>query len=211
MTTTAHRAHAVPDQDAPAHVVSEQSVPDQAREQRPPAEPAPAPQEEPQASTALTTDVVELPGVAPADPPTEMVPGRLWHGGVPVDYDWVRATGLTVVVDLSDADTYPPVGATEGLLYLKVPLVDAGDLPDEGLVLRLADLVAGLLRDGHRALVHCTFGRNRSGLLVSLVVREVLGLSGADAVAHVQARRRDTVNNETFAAWLRGLPAPDLT
>lgn len=165
---------------------------------------------EPRVSTALTTEAVELPGVEPADPPTEMIPGRLWHGGCPVDYDEVRATGLTAVVDLSDADTHPPVGATDGLLYLKVPLVDAGELPDAGLLLRLAALVAGLLEDGHRVLVHCTFGRNRSGLLVSLVVREVVGLSGADAVAYVQARRRGTVNNETFAAWLRGLPAPDL-
>lgn len=166
--------------------------------------------DEPQASTALTTDVVDLPGVEPADPPTEMVEGRLWHGGCPVDYDWVRATGLTAVVDLADADTYPPVGETEGLLYLKCPLVDEGALPDEGLVLRLASLVAGLVEDGHRVLVHCTFGRNRSGLLVSLVVRELLGLSGAEAVAYVQGRRRNTVNNETFAAWLRSLPAPEL-
>jgi hypothetical protein len=56
--------------------------------------------------------------------------------------------------------------------------------------------------------VHCTFGRNRSGLLASLVVREVLGVTGAVALSHVQSRRAGTVNNETFAAWLRTLPAP---
>lgn len=165
--------------------------------------------DEPQASTALTTDVVDLPGVEPADPPTEMIPGKLWHGGCPVDYALARTAGITTVVDLSDADTYPPVGETGGFVYLKVPLVDAEDLPDLGLVTRLASLVAGLIEDGHRVLVHCTFGRNRSGLLVSLVVREVLGLSGADAVAYVQARRRNTVNNTAFATWLRSLPAPD--
>jgi protein-tyrosine phosphatase len=157
---------------------------------------------------ALTTDPVELPGVAPADPPTELVPGRLWQGGCPVDYDWVRDTGITAVVDLADPDTYPPAGETDGFVYLKCPLVDGADIPDPAVTLRLAGLVAGLIEDGYRVLVHCTFGRNRSGLMASLVVRQVLGLSGADAMRYVQERRDGTVNNESFASWLRTLPAP---
>jgi hypothetical protein len=40
------------------------------------------------------------------------------------------------------------------------------------------------------------------------VVRELLGLSGADALAHVRARRDRVANNEVFAAWLSSLPAP---
>jgi len=77
------------------------------------------------------------------------------------------------------------------------------------LTLRLAALVAGLVRDGHQALVHCTFGRNRSGLVVTLVVRELLGLTGSDALAYVQGRRDRAANNDTFAEWLASLPAPD--
>jgi hypothetical protein len=160
------------------------------------------------AETALTTEPVELPGVRPADPPTEQLPGELWHGGCPVDFEWVREAGITAVIDLADEDAHPPAGATDGLIYLKAPLVDGDDLPDTAFVQRLAALVAGLLEDGHRTLVHCTFGRNRSGLLASLVVRERLGVTGADAVEHVRSRREGTVNNEAFAAWLRSLPAP---
>ncbi len=155
-----------------------------------------------------TTDPVELPGVDPADPPTEMVQGRLWHGGCPVDFAWVRETGIDVVVDLADADAYPPAEEIEGLTYLKVPLVDGETVPEPGVTLRLASLVAGLVGDGHRALVHCTFGRNRSGLVTALVVRELLGLSGEEALAHVRRRRRRTVNNQAFAEWLGALPAP---
>ena len=155
-----------------------------------------------------TTDPVELEGVEPADAPTRMLP-RLWHGGCPVDFAWVRDTGIDTVIDLADPDAYPPAEDIEGLTYLKCPLVDAGDLPDPGLTLRLASLVAGLVRDGHTALVHCTFGRNRSGLMMSLVVRDLLGITGAEALAHVQQRREGTVNNTTFADWLRSLPAPD--
>src|SRR3954447_26258892 len=155
-----------------------------------------------------TTAPVDLPGVEPADPPTELVPGRLWHGGCPVDFDWVRATGIDVVVDLADADAHPPAGATAELTYLKCPLVDHETVPEPTLTLGLAALVARLVREGHRALVHCTFGRNRSGLMATLVVRELLGLSGADALAHVRARRDRVANNEVFAAWLSSLPAP---
>ncbi|WNB85337.1 dual specificity protein phosphatase [Cellulomonas sp. ATA003] len=156
----------------------------------------------------LTTDPVDLPGVPPADPPTELVPGSLWQGGCPVDFDWVRRAGITAVIDFADPDAHPPAGATEGLVYLKAPLVDGEDVPDQAVTLRLATLVAGLVDDGYRVLVHCTFGRNRSGLMASLIVREVLGLSGEDALRYVQERRDRTVNNASFAAWLRTLPAP---
>src|SRR3954452_7045711 len=135
-----------------------------------------------------TTDPVDLPGVDPVDPPTELIEGQLWHGGCPVDFEWVHDSGIDVVLDLADADAYPPAEDIEGLTYLKCPLVDGGDLPDPGLTLRLAALVAGLVRDGHTALVHCTFGRNRSGLMMSLVVRDLLGITGAEALAHVQQR-----------------------
>lgn len=155
-----------------------------------------------------TTDAVELPGVEPAAPPTELVRGRLWHGGCPVDFPWVRRAGIDVVLDVADADAYPPADEIDGLIYLKSPLVDHDTLPDEGLTLRLAGLVAGLIGDGHRALVHCTFGRNRSGLMATLVVRELLGVSGAEALAHVRSLRDGAANNEVFSAWLEGLPAP---
>ena len=86
--------------------------------------------------------------------------------------------------------------------------MDGEDIPDPAVTLRLAGLVAGLVDEGHRALVHCTFGRNRSGLVATLVVRELLGLCGADALAHVRARRDRVANNEAFDAWLLSLPAP---
>lgn len=160
------------------------------------------------ATVNWTTDAVDLPGVEPADPPTEMVPGLLWHGGCPVDFGWVRETGIEAVVDLADADTYPPAGEIADTTYLKCPLVDGEDVPDPEVTLRLAGLVAGLLRSERRTLVHCTFGRNRSGLVVALVVRDLLGLSGAQALAYVQERRHRTVNNAAFAEWLRSLPPP---
>jgi protein-tyrosine phosphatase len=155
-----------------------------------------------------TTEPVDLPGVEPADPPTELVPGKVWHGGCPVDFAWVRDTGIDVVLDLADADAYPPAAEVERLTYLKCPLVDDVEVPDPSVTLRLASLVAGMVGDGHRALVHCTFGRNRSGLVATLIVRELLNLSGAAALDFVRERRNGVVNNVAFEKWLSSLPAP---
>jgi protein-tyrosine phosphatase len=156
-----------------------------------------------------TTEPVDLPGVEPADPPTELVPGKVWHGGCPVDFAWVRDTGIDVVLDLADADAYPPAAEVERLTYLKCPLVDDVEVPDPSVTLRLASLVAGMVGDGHRALVHCTFGRNRSGLVATLIVRDLLNLSGAAALDFVRERRNGVVNNVAFEKWLASLPAPD--
>jgi hypothetical protein len=156
----------------------------------------------------LTTDPVHLDGVDPADPPCEQLPGRLWHGGCPVDYEWVRRIGIDTVIDAADEDAFPPPGSLDHLTYLKCPLVDDDEVPDPGLTMRLATLVAGLISDGRQVFVHCTFGRNRSGLLVTLIIREVLGISGREALAHVQAHRARAVNNVQFADWLKSLPAP---
>ena len=157
----------------------------------------------------LTSEPVALEGVDPAEAPTMMLPDQLWHGGCPVDFDWVRREQIDAVVDVADPDTYPPAGALEGRIYIKCALVDDSEAgPDEVLTGSLARLAANLVRDGRRVLVHCTFGRNRSGLLVALIVRDVLRVPGADALEHVRALRTDALNNETFADWLTRLPAP---
>lgn len=44
--------------------------------------------------------------------------------------------------------------------------------------------------------------------LLASPIRTIEGLSGAAALAHVEARRDGTVNNITSAEWLRGLPEP---
>ena len=145
---------------------------------------------------------------APADvqPPCEVLPG-LWQSGLPDD--WPQLRGLVdAVVDLADAGPGPTADDLGDLTYLKAPLEDGEDLPDEVLLSHLTSLVADLVREGRRVLVHCTFGKNRSGLLMTLIVRELLGCDGPTALARVRAVRERAVNNERFAEWLSALPAP---
>lgn len=152
----------------------------------------------------MTTSMTAAP--ADAQPPCEVLPG-LWQSGLPQDWSAVR-TQVDAVVDLSDAGPSPSADDLGDLTYVKAPLADADQLPDPVLLTHLTGLVADLVRDGRRVLVHCTFGKNRSGLLMTLVVRELLRCDGRAALERVRAVRHRAVNNDGFAAWLSGLPAP---
>ncbi len=142
-------------------------------------------------------------------PPNEILDGHLWIGGAPVDYAWARACGIDVVVDVSDPDQQPDPRDVQDLDYRKCPLTDGDELPDEEQVAELVRHVVDSVRNGRRVLVHCSFGKNRSGFVVTLAVRELLGVTGAEAVTHVRSRRHRAVNNKTFAAYVESLPVPE--
>lgn len=154
----------------------------------------------------LVTDSQDL----QVQPPTLIVPG-LWQAGCPVDFDWVRSTGIGLVVDVADPDQVHDQADVAALHYVKQPLTDAAEVPDEDLLGGLVSTVVDAVRGGTTVLVHCGFGKNRSGLVVALAVRQLLGVDGATALEHVRARRTRAVNNETFAAYVEGLPAPQLS
>ena len=149
------------------------------------------------ATTAAPTDV---------QPPIEVLPG-LWWSGLPDDWVQVRSQ-VDAVIDLADPGPGPSADELGELTYVKAPLEDGETLPDQVLLDHLTGLVVDIMRDGRRVLVHCTYGKNRSGLLMALVVRELLGCDGPTALARVRAVRPRAVNNDGFAEWLSGLPAP---
>jgi protein-tyrosine phosphatase len=63
--------------------------------------------------------------------------------------------------------------------------------------------VARRLKRGHRVLVTCAQGLNRSGLVSGLALRQ-LGFDGGRAVELVRrARGRDALSNPAFAAMVR--------
>ncbi|RKS69306.1 dual specificity protein phosphatase-like protein [Motilibacter peucedani] len=141
----------------------------------------------------------------PVQPPTEILPG-LWQAGLPLDWSWVHRTGVETVVDVADPDQLDDPAELEGIHYVKQALVD-GELPDLDLLGDLVDGVVLSVQAGRTTLVHCGFGKNRSGLVVALAARELLGVSGAEALAHVRSVRDRAVNNEEFAAYVESLPA----
>lgn len=141
-----------------------------------------------------------------ADPVAIDDEGLLWLS--PACDDWapiVLKHGLSAVIDLeAGLDTGIPINPNQ-VIYVYFPFRDE-DVPTLHKLHAVARLGAALYQARERILVHCQMGLNRSALVAGLVL-VYSGLSGADAVARLQARRPGALYNEVFAAYLRGLPA----
>ncbi len=137
---------------------------------------------------------------------TVILDDSLWISGSPIDCDWLRQERIDLVVDVADPQLRLDPLALGTIVYCKEALIDGVELPPSAILDRLVDDVVAAVRAGRGVLVACAGGRNRSGLVVGLAVRELLGCSGAQALTWVQSRREDALNNATFARHLAGLP-----
>lgn len=111
--------------------------------------------------------------------------------------------GISVVIDLEgELDTGVPTHPGH-ILYIYFPIYDE-DLPDMPKLQAVARLGADMIKSGHRVLSHCGMGFNRSALVAGLIMVN-LGMSGAEAVAHLRCRRPGALFNEVFAEYLNQL------
>lgn len=114
--------------------------------------------------------------------------------------------GFTVVSLISSE----PFGIRDalGASYEHLPCFDRPlDLKNQGLLDNAVDAVVLRWLDGQKLLVHCWGGNNRAGYVVTLAYRIITRCSGEDAVNHLQSLRPNALHNESFAAYLRGLPS----
>ncbi len=112
--------------------------------------------------------------------------------------------GITVVANMiriPDEDIAGP----DGVEYYMLPIAD-GKIKDLGSLNRLADRLLQRILEGHKVLVHCNAGRNRSGLLSALVVRRYYKISGQEALNYVRSKRPRAIANPHFEKYLEGLP-----
>lgn len=136
--------------------------------------------------------------------------GLLYQGSAPPLGQAVemRRKGFSALVLC--AREYQPEGFEHvGLLVFRVPMDDVLD-PPAGDVKRAATVaknVAHLALAGHRVLVTCAAGRNRSGLVTALALREMSGESGAKCAALVRRKRQGALTNPSFLKMLARLPA----
>jgi protein-tyrosine phosphatase len=137
---------------------------------------------------------------------TVILDDSLWISGSPIDCDWLRQERIDLVVDVADPQLRLDPLALGTIVYCKEALIDGVELPPSAILGRLVEDVVAAVRAGRRVLVACAGGRNRSGLVVGLAVRELLGCSGAQALTWVQSRREAALNNATFSRHLAGLP-----
>jgi protein-tyrosine phosphatase len=129
----------------------------------------------------------------------------LYVSGEIDDWEALRERGIDTIVDM-DGDVDPGIPeAPNSILYVYHPIRDE-DLPDLTKIEALGRLVADLVCAGHRVLVHCRMGFNRS-VLVTVTALTYLGMTGEQAVSHVRACRPGALFNEAFEAHARELPA----
>ena len=131
--------------------------------------------------------------------------GSLFVSGQIEDWEALRERGIDTIVDM-DGTVDPGIPeAPNAILYVYHPILDE-DLPDLTKIEALARLVAGLVSDDHRVLVHCRMGLNRSVLVIATALT-YLGMTGEQAVALLRDRRPGALFNESFAAHVLRLPA----
>jgi protein-tyrosine phosphatase len=138
---------------------------------------------------------------------TEIVPG-IYQGAMPPAGGDVARAGFSLLVLAALGPEYPrpPTSASyPGVRVLHVPLDDNFELvtADEGRrAIAAAREVAMWARSGHRVLVTCHLGRNRSGLISALAVRLLTGLSPMRAIARVQSQRSGALRNPAMQRFL---------
>jgi protein-tyrosine phosphatase len=121
------------------------------------------------------------------------------------DWERIRALRIDVVVDMDGGvDAGLPQGP-DAIFYVYHPIRDE-DLPNLAKIEALGRLVADLVCAGHRVLVHCRMGFNRSALVIATALT-YMGLSGREAIADLRLRRPGALFNEVFAAHVMALPA----
>ena len=88
-----------------------------------------------------------------------------------------------------------------------VPIAD-GQIKDLRSVLLARDTALSMLGAGHLTVIHCVAGRNRSGLIGALVVRELHNWTGEEAMDWTRRCRPRAIDNAYFEAFLQSLGRP---
>lgn len=138
-----------------------------------------------------------------------LVPNRLAQGAYPGTH-----AGLFKVWDVvvyTAVEHQPRFKPPQGKFVYKVPLDDDiyRPVPPEVQVAvhRMGQSLAAHLRAGHKVLVTCRMGANRSGIVSAVTLMHLTGCSGAQAVETVKSRRRsgdiEALSNPIFERWLR--------
>jgi hypothetical protein len=130
----------------------------------------------------------------------EVCPG-LFQASSFTQKDWPTITklGIEVIVDLEgDVDKIPDVK----IIYW--PIKDEAKLPDLDHLHSIAVQVVEYLNQGKKVMVHCSLGKNRSGLVIGVVLVS-MGMLGKDAVKLIQSKVPGSLFNPTFREYLETL------
>lgn len=99
---------------------------------------------------------------------------------------------------------HPWISKVQNLMH--VPLDDSDDMErvfrQAPAILTAVDLLTEAVEEGRCCLVTCLAGRNRSALVVAEHLIQK-GMAPDSAIATLQTKRKNTLGNEAFVAWLK--------
>jgi hypothetical protein len=135
----------------------------------------------------------------------------LYQGSFPRPGRTVAKAGFTTLI-LCAEELQPRSREYPGIECVAHVAIDDGELTKEELERALTGAGCALetLAKGHRVLVTCAAGLNRSGLVTALVMHGLTGMSGKDCVEHVRKHRSGALRNESFVRWLSRIPAREV-
>lgn len=129
------------------------------------------------------------------------LPGRVFRSPMPFGpydlhgevYDQFREEQITVVVLLADEDeclhkagrNLRALYIDEGLQVLYLPIPDFSVPTKDDLEQAVLRTIA-YAQAGHNIVVHCSAGIGRTGLFMASLAKQVLGLSGAEALQWIR-------------------------
>lgn len=143
-------------------------------------------------------------------PVWEIIPGALYQRGklhslaLEPKLAGLERYGVTRVIALAPPTPDPDLRAWTGR-FTNFPIPDGLLKKQEPLLALARELAEEIEADGC-VLTMCNAGRNRSGLLSALVVRELSGIPGSAAMDVVRLHRPRAIANVNFEAFLCSLP-----
>jgi hypothetical protein len=155
----------------------------------------------PAESKIIVPAFVPRPGGLPID--ADEIAPRLWQGADPPRGGVLRNLGFRGVVLCAQEHQYAPRDFP-GVRVVNAPMDDAWYVASE-TARAAAAAGAELWRRGAKVLVVCHMGINRSGLVSALILRNITGCSGAQAVAAVKRKRPGALSNRAFVKFLERL------
>lgn len=126
---------------------------------------------------------------------------RLYQGGYTTPELASAAAFDALVLCAEEHQPVPHPGVR--IRVIRCPMDDAVLTREEWRrAVHAAREVANLQRAGHRVLVTCWAGRNRSGLVTALALNMLTHWPFEAVIQHIQRRRPGALTNKTFTAAL---------
>lgn len=127
---------------------------------------------------------------------------ELWIGGKPEAGQ--RMSSKWDVVVLCAKEHQPSAYAFPDVEVLHCPIDDAELTRDElQRVRRCSKTIAHRLSSGHRVLVTCQMGINRSALVTAMAMKRLTGWPAEKIISTIRLGRKGALSNEHFQGYIK--------